>query len=500
LGSLKKLAGQTAWYGISSIAARFINYLLTPYLTYKLSESVYGEQSIIYAAIPFLNVVFTYGMETGYFRFANKGLDEEKVFSTASMSLVSSTVLLTGLLLLLRVPFANLLNLGDHPEFITWAAYAIAIDTLATLPFARLRHEGRPRKYAAIRVGSILVNVALVYFFYSKLPGLAKDHPGSVFARWYDPNTGAGYYIIANIISSAVAFLCLLPEFLRIKIEWDKKMWRDMLVYSLPLMVAGFGGMINETFDRIMLGWWAPVDGHAAKMQQVGIYSACYKLSILITLFIQAFRMGAEPFFFQQARGEDAQKTYARVMKFFVMTICLMFLFVVLYLDIWKQFIRNRAMWEGLKVVPILLLANMSLGVYYNLAIWYKLSHKTNAGATITLIGAAVTLIINYFFIPHYSYMACAWATLACYAGMMVISYIWGQRVYPVPYETTKMGGFFAVMMALYVIDMLICTQLHGTLVHLGIGTVLLLGYLVFLLRAERKELGRLPVIGKFLR
>lgn len=498
--SLKKLAGQTAWYGVSSIAARFINYLLTPYLTFKLSETTYGEQSIVYAAIPFLNVVFTYGMETAYFRFSNKDIDEKKVFSTASFSLITSTVLLTGVLLLFRQSFATLLSIDLHPEFITWAACVIALDTLTTLPFAKLRFEGRPRKYAFIRVASIFINVGLVYFFYSRLPGLAGKYPGSVFASYYDPNVGAGYYIIANIIASAFTFLMLLPEFLSIRLQWSKKLWREMIVYSLPLMVAGFGGMINETFDRIMLGWWAPVAGHDQKMQQVGIYSACYKLSLLITLFIQAFRMGAEPFFFQQSKGEDAPKIYARVMKFFVITICTMFLLVALYLDVWRQFIRNRHMWVGLEVVPILLIANMSLGVYYNLSIWYKLSHNTRAGATITIVGAILTLLVNYFFIPYYGYMACAWATLICYASMMVISYIWGQKVYPVPYATKRLLGYFGLMLLLYFIDKAVCSLTPAVLLHLAFGTVLLLAYLFFIFNAERKELQKMPLIGKWVR
>ena len=501
LASIKKLAGQTAWYGISSIAARFINYPLTPYLTYKLSEATYGEQSTIYAAIPFLNVVFTYGMETAYFRYSNKDeSDEQKVFSTASFSLIASTVFLTGVLLLCRQSVATLLNIQMQPEFITWSAYVIALDTLTTLPFAKLRFSNRPKKYAFIRVMNILLNVGLVYFFYSQLPLLAAAHPGSVFARYYDPNVGAGYYIIANIVASALTFVMLLPEFLSIKLKWSSALWKEMMVYSLPLMVAGFGGMINETFDRIMLGWWAPVPTAEGRLRQVGIYSACYKLSLLITLFIQAFRMGAEPFFFQHSKGEDAPKTYARVMKFFVITICCMFLFVMLYLDVWKHFIRNRHMWEGLKVVPILLVANMSLGVYYNLAIWYKLSHNTRAGATITIIGAVITLLINYFFIPRYSYMACAWATMICYSSMMLISYIWGQRVYPVPYNAKKLLGFFGVMLVFYFVDVAVCAVTDMFLIRFLAGTVLMLLFLRFVLGVERKELQRMPVIGKYVK
>ena len=456
---------------------------------------------MIYSAIPFLNVVFTYGMETAYFRFSNKdAVDEKKVFSTACFSLITSTLLLTGLLLVFRQPVATLLSLNLHPEFITWAACVIALDTLTAIPFAKLRYDNRPRKYAFIRVMSILINVALVYFFYSRLPGLAARYPGSVFSRCYDPNIGAGYYIIANIIASAFTFLMLLPQLFSIRISWSKTLWTEMIIYSLPIMIAGFGGMINETFDRIMLGWWAPLGTRELRLQQVGIYSACYKLSLLITLFIQAFRMGAEPFFFQQSKGEDAPKIYARVMKFFVITICTMFLFVALYLDIWKQFIRNPNMWVGLRVVPILLIANMALGVYYNLSIWYKLSHNTRAGATITIIGAILTLLVNYFFIPYFGYMACAWATLICYASMMVISYLWGQKVYRVPYATKKLIGYFGIMLLFYFVDMGICSFTSIVWIHLVTGTFFLFIYLRFIFNVEKKDLSRMPVIGKWIK
>ena len=297
------------WYGLSSIFARFLNYLLTPYLTYYLTAATYGEMSLVYAAIPFMNVVFTYGMETAYFRFSNKGVDERTVFNTAGLSLIFSTLFFTGLILFFRDPLANVLKVDAHPQFITWTAWIIALDTLSTLPFAKLRNDGRPRKYAFIRVAGIIVNIAFTVFFYTLLPKIATENPGSFLASWYDPNMGAGYVILANVIQSALTLLLLAPEFFSIRFEWDKKLWRELMVYSLPLMVAGFGGMINETFDRLMLGWWAPVATETEAKAQVGIYSACYKLSILITLFIQAFRMGAEPFFFQQAKGEDGPKT-----------------------------------------------------------------------------------------------------------------------------------------------------------------------------------------------
>jgi O-antigen/teichoic acid export membrane protein len=262
-----------------------------------------------------------------------------------------------------------------------------------------------------------------------------------------------------------------------------------MMAYALPLVLVGFGGMINETLDRIMLGWWGPGESVDANKAMVGVYSACYKLAILITISIQAFRMGAEPFFFKQAETDQAQKTYAKVMKFFVISLCVMFLFVMLYIDIWKLFIQNPAMYVGLKVVPILLIANMFLGVYYNLSIWYKLSNKTMAGAWITLLGAIITILINYIAIPHFGYMASAWATFFCYGSMMVVSYLWGQQVYPVPYATKKMIAYFIIALLVYGINLLLHLISTNQPFNYLFASILLFAFIVFVVRVEKKDL-----------
>jgi O-antigen/teichoic acid export membrane protein len=247
--------------------------------------------------------------------------------------------------------------------------------------------------------------------------------------------------------------------------------------------------MINETLDRIMLGWWAPGGSPDANKALVGVYSACYKLAILITISIQAFRMGAEPFFFKQAQSDNAPKTYARVMKFFVITLCIMFLVVVLYLDIWKEFIRKPSMYVGLKVVPVLLIANMFLGVYYNLSIWYKLSNKTMAGAWITLLGAAITILINYFFIPYFGYMASAWATFFCYGTMMVVSYKWGQKVYRIPYATKKLIAYFVIALIIYGLNYLLLLISDNKAFNYLLASLLLIGFVIFVSKIEKKEL-----------
>jgi len=500
LSSIKKLAGQTMWYGVSSIFARFLNYLLTPYLTLIFSGTTeYGKMSLVYALIPFLNVVVVYALDTTYFRYIQQKGAEGALYDTLLYSLFCNTIFFTGLIILFRHSIASFIHLEEHSEYITFTAFIIGLEALSALPFARLRHENRPRQFAFIRVTAILLNIFFTYFFLSLCPKMAKAHPySSVWHLLYSPTFGVGYVLLANLISSAFQFLALSKQFLQFRWRFDWKIWREIIVYASPLMIAGFGGMINETFDRIMLARRLQMSHEQADFY-VGVYSACYKLSLLITLFVQAFRMGAEPFFFRQAVEGDAPRTYARVMKFFVITICVMFLVVALYLDIWKQFIRDKRMWDGLGVVPILLFANMFLGIYYNLSIWYKLTRNTRAGAYITLIGAGITLIINYVFIPRFNYWASAWATCICYGSMMVISYIWGQKVYRVPYPWKKLVAYMVIVALLYF--------LHRGLTHLWhhrgfsfiLATLLTGVYVLFILRIERKEFRRLPVIGRFL-
>ena len=488
MSSIKKLASQTAWYGLSSIAARFISYLLTPYLTYKLSDIAYGENSIVYAFIPFLNVLVTHGTETAYFKFGSKE-NEEEIYNTSSISMLFVTGLVLFGLYTWRLPLADLLQITIHPEYISLLAWIVALDALTTIPFSRLRLQGRPKKFALIKVGGILLNILATYVLISSLPNYVQTHPGSFLQKLYTPNWEVGYILIAGIIQNVFVLILLQKEIRSIRFKFNFKLWRSMMAYALPLILVGFGGMINETLDRIMLGWWAPGGSPDANKALVGVYSACYKLAILITISIQAFRMGAEPFFFKQAESDQAQKTYARVMKFFVITLCVMFLGVVLYIDIWKLFIQNPAMYVGLRVVPILLVANMFLGVYYNLSIWYKLSNRTMAGAWITLLGALITVLINYIAIPHFGYMASAWATLVCYGTMMVVSYQWGQRVYPVPYATKKLIAYFVIALMVYGINLLLHLVSKNQPFNYLFATILLFAFIVFVMRIEKKEL-----------
>ena len=480
------------------MAARFINYLLTPFLTYTLAHtSDYGKMSLIYAAMPVLNVIFTYGFETAYFRFASRKEYKDSLYSTSAISLVLSTLLFTTLLWFGKDSFAGIVGLTDVPAIVYVSIFVIAFDALSTIPFAKLRLEERPRKYALVKVGGILINIFFTWFFVGYCPAHAEQVSNSFLIFIYNPNINPIVYVlIANLIQAVFTLLLLSSEISQIKFKFNFPLWKEMVIYSLPLIIVGMGGMVNEVFDRLMLRWWQP-GSVTFKEQQVGIYSACYKLAILITLFIQAFRLGAEPFFFKQAEGQNPQKVYARVMKFFVIVITLMFLVVSLYLDIWKVFIAP-AYWSGLKVVPVLLLANIFLGIYYNLSIWYKLTNKTSTGAYITLTGTVITIAVNYIFIPYYGFVACAWATFLCYFTMMVLCYIWGQKAYRIPYAWKKLLAYIVIVVILFFIHRGLLYFFDGNIINFVSATLLLLLYLWFIVNVERKEFQRLPVVGKY--
>ncbi len=498
--SIQKLAGQTLWYGVSSIAARFINYILTPYLTYALTTADYGRMGAIYSAIPLMNVVFTYGMETAYFRFVQKKDRTEAVNNTATISLLFSTIFLSIVLWLNQTFLAKVTTLQELPLLIQLSIIIIGLDALSTIPFARLRNENRPLLFAFTKVCNIGLNIIFTVFFISYCAGKIKADPNSWVHFIYNPALNPIVYVlIANLIASAFTLLLLGKWAFPKKWSFNFALWKEMMVYALPMLIAGMGGMVNETFDRLMLGWWLPPLTANYADEQRGIYNACYKLSLLITLFIQAFRMGAEPFFFKQAEGKDPHLVYARVMKFFVIIISLMFLVVSLYIPVWKYFISPKE-WAGLSVVPILLLANMSLGIYYNLSVWYKVTNNTLSGAWITLIGTSITIAINWLFIPRYSYVASAWATFFCYFTMMVVSYLWGQKKYYVPYAWKKLCSYLVIVVLLFFIHKFLTAYIGGIAFSLSLALIFTLAYLYFILRVEKKEFQRIPLINKFLK
>jgi O-antigen/teichoic acid export membrane protein len=493
LSSIKKLASQTFWYGFSNIFGRFLNYLLTPLLTTIFASQKYGDISILFASAAFLNVIYTYGMETSYFRFSNLH-PEKEVYNTGLSTLVITTVLFTAILFIPVQALANYMEIGSHPEYVQWVLLIVALDTLAVMPFSRLRHEGRPRKFAAIKVLNILINIGLVVFFLVYCKGQHEKGAENFFALIYDPAIDIGYVFIAQLFASGVTLLLLWKEFTSFSFVWNGKLIREMLIYTAPLVIVGFGGMINETIDRFMITSMYPGTSEEARSAN-GIYSANAKLAIIITLFITAFRMGAEPFFFKQAKEENAQRTYARVMKFFVIACCLCFLSVMLFLDIWKYFMgvrKHPEYLEGLKIVPLLMLDKIFLGIYYNLSIWYKLTNKNLMAAYLTVAGAVLTIGINWLLIPRIGYVGCAIASFVCYGFMMTASYILGQKYYPVPYAWKKLLAYIVICFILFLIHQLFRAYSPNIWLTHGFGAMLVIAFMYFVSRVESKEFAKI--------
>ncbi len=445
----KKLLSQTAIYGLSSIAGRFLNYLLVPLYTYYFSAADYGVVSEFYAYAGFFSVFLLFGFETGYFRFRHQTqLDKDSVYSTALIFILLINSLFFLLLLAVNQPLATLLHYAQHPEYLRWFSLILILDAVSAIPFARLRAENKALRFASIKLLEIFTTIGWSVFFIIYCPQLAAQSPPPWLKLIYDPAIGVGYIFIANLCASAVKFLLLAGQFKGVRWRFDITLFKPMLRYCLPMVVIGFAGIINEMLDRALLKHLLPYD-NATNMQMLGIYGACYKLSILMTLFIQAFRYAAEPFFFAYADKNDARPIYAQVLKFFVIFCVFIFLLVTLYLDFFQYFIGAQFR-AGLSVVPILLLANLCLGAYVNLSIWYKLTDRTLMGAWVSLAGATLTVGLNWLWIPLYGYQGSAWATLVCYATMMVISYALGQIYYPVAYQVPRILGYISLGLGLY--------------------------------------------------
>lgn len=430
MSALRKLAGQTAIYGLSSIVARFLNFLLTPLYTSKgvFAPEEFGIITALYAWAAFITVLLTFGMETTFFRFAHrKELDPKRSYATAFFSVAGLSVFFMLLGVLLSDSMASAIRYPEQGSLVLMLALALGLDAMTALPMARLRNDGRPWRFVFVNAVNVGVTITLSLYFFA-------------YAKPHDPGIGVEYVFIINLIASAVKFLVLVPQWPRLA-SFDNTLLRPMVFFAAPLAIAGLAGMVNETADRTVLKYLLPADTADA---QIGIYGACYKLAVLITLFIQAFRMGAEPFFFSHAKEKDSKQTFARIMNVFVAVCMSAFLVVMLFLDLFKWFIPNPAYHEGLRVVPLLMLANVFLGIYYNQSVWYKLTDRTRAGSTISIVGATITLVCLFALIPVMGYMGAAWATLICYASMAVISYIWGQEHYPVPYNVGRVLLYMA--------------------------------------------------------
>jgi O-antigen/teichoic acid export membrane protein len=454
LNKLKKLAGQTAIYGLSSIVGRFLNYLLVPLHTLRFTTDQYGVITEMYAYVAFLVVLLTYGMETAFFRYFTKPeIEKENVYTTILQSLLISTGLFVFALSLFAQPIADALHYTDHAEYVIWFGLIVGLDAVSSIAMARLRAENKALKFAGINISSIGVNIALNLLLVGYLPIAMESGESSMFSSFYKHHIGVGYVFIANLVASIFRFFLLSPMIFKLsgKAQWP--LWKSMIVYAFPLLIAGFAGIINETLDRILLKWLLIKElGEKETLSQLGIYGACYKVSIIITLFIQAFRYAAEPFFFAEEKEKNSRKTYALIMHYFVIVCAFIFLGVMCFIDVLKYFISKEVFWQGLHIVPILLFANIFLGIYYNLSIWYKLSNQTKYGAYIAIFGAVVTIIANLLLIPVLGYTGSAWATLICYFSMMAISFYWGQKHYPIPYATKSVFGYLSLSLVLFLV------------------------------------------------
>lgn len=451
MNPLKKLAGQTAIYGLSSIVGRLLNYLLVPLHTRIFEDTAqYGIVNEMYAYVAFLIVVLTYGMETAFFRYTEKEGNKDSVYGTTLYSIIVTSILFISAAIMFAQPIADLLRYPENKEYVIWFGMIIAFDAITSIPFARLRAKNKAKKFAAIKMVNIGVNITFNLFYLWLCPLMLKHGIMTDFVDVvYKGKIGVGYIFIANLIASTVTLLLLCPEMFGIKYKFDFALWKRMIKYALPLLILGLAGIINETLDRILIKYLMPED---IAMAELGIYGACYKIAIMMTIFIQAFRYAAEPFFFSQAKEGNAKQVYADVMKYFVIIMLFIFLGIILYLDIIKYFIGSTYH-SGLKVVPILLMANLFLGVFYNLSIWYKLTDKTHYGAYISIFGAVITLGLNFWLIPIIGYMGSAWATFACYFSMMAVSYFIGRKHYPINYNVKTILGYFGIVMLLFLVS-----------------------------------------------
>jgi O-antigen/teichoic acid export membrane protein len=461
---------------------------LVPLQTYIFATAEYGIIGELYAWMSLLLVVLTYGMETAFFRFSQMEEYQKKSYSTALISLLSTSLLFLLICVIFDNGIASAMNYSNNPEYIRWMGLIVSIDAFTSISFARLRLQMRSLKFAIVKFSNIGVNILLNLFFLALCPYLYKNNIlPEIVHLIYDPSVGVGYVFIANVAASVVTLLLLLPEIIKVQWNFDFTLWKKMMRYALPLLVLGLAGIVNETMDRVLIKYLSPPD---IAQSEVGIYSACYKISIMMTIFIQAFKYAAEPFFFSKAKDRDAKETYAQVMLFFVLVCSIMFTGIMLYIDIVKYFVGPEYH-VGLKVVPILLLANLFLGIFYNLSIWYKLTDRTSFGAYITLIGAGITLLLNYLLIPILGYYGAAWTTFFCYLTMMVLSYFWGQKYYYVNYNIGKLLYYILFAVGIYFISTFITQFNFSKVIQLVINSGLLLIYLSILAVTEKNMIKR---------
>lgn len=476
MGLYKSLFKQTAIYGLATVLPRMLSFLLVRLYTGILPTGEYGEVSIVLSWMVFFNVVLSYGMETAFFRFYNSETDKENVIATSTISIFWSSIIFLFGALIFRGTLASLANV--EVQYITYAIWILVLDALVIVPFSKLRANQRPMLYAIIKIGNVAINLLLNLFFLLLLPKIAASNPNSFIGNLYVDNYEIGYIFVSNLAASLLTLLVLSPNYLSLTRKFDATLWKKMMQYGLPILVAGIAFAVNEHFDKILLGYWLPEN--VAK-SEVGAYSACYKLGLFMVLFATAFRLGIEPFFFSHSNQENAPQTYAMITKYFVIFGSLILLSVIVFADILKfLLLDNKSYWEAMKVVPLIILANFCLGIYNNLSVWYKLTDRTKMGAYISIVGAVLTLVLNYLLIPKFSYYGSAIATIAAYGSMMFISYVLGNRYYPIPYDMEKIGGYLGLSILFSAISF------YGFRENYFVGIPLLLLFVYFVYHNEK--------------
>ncbi|MFD2825141.1 oligosaccharide flippase family protein [Leeuwenhoekiella polynyae] len=466
---LKRFVKDTAVYGLATILPRIMNIFLVYLHTDKVDTTGYAGITSFYIGAAFLNVLLTYGMETAFFRFFSNYEDKQRVYSTVLIALTTTTLFALGILWLLRAPITEALELPS--SYFAYLVGVVILDALVVAPFAYLRAKGKALKFAGIK----LVNLA-IYVLLNVVLLWAIPHFNLNFS-WYDSRELLTYVFIANLAASAVTFLLIAPDFFKIKLVFDRKLFGELWQYGWPVLVAGLAFVVNENLDKLMLGDMLDKD-------IMGAYSGCYKLAVFMTIFIQAFRLGAEPFFFNHAKNKNAPVTYATILKYFVIVGAGGLLIIVCFIDIFKDIlIGDPDYFKALEIVPYILLANLFLGIYHNLAVWYKLTDRTHYGMYFSVLGAALTIGLNWYFIPIIGFMASAYATVAAYGVMMLISYFYGQKYYHIPYNVSRIGLYLFVATAGALVSFYVFR------VNYIVSTLLILAFVSLIFFLEKTEL-----------
>jgi O-antigen/teichoic acid export membrane protein len=474
MSKIKRLAGDTVLYGLGSIVPRFLNFLLVRLHTGVFGPEDYGVITKLFAYSAVINVIFMFGMETAYFRFANKeGADEKKIFNIAQTLVIAISAGLSIIFILFANPIAELLEIPGKGNFVTWLALILFIDAIVAIPFARLRLQRNAIKFVTGKLINIAILVGLnIYFLYVA----------------FDAERGVGFVVLANLIANAFYIIFFSRTLLQWRPAYDRTMLETMSQYSYPIMLMGLAGMTNEMFSRVTLEWWLPKNFYPGQSSDyaLGIFGACYKFAILMNLAIQAFRYAAEPFFFSNASDKNSPQLFARVNHYFIIVCCLLFLGVSINLDILKYFLKRPAYWEGLEVVPILLLGYLFLGVYYNLSAWFKLTDKTHYGTIITIGGAIITIAANYILIPIAGYLGSSWATVICYFAMTAVCYVLGQKFYPIPYKVS--AGLAYIFITIAIVYIVRSITIENQWIATGFHALVIGVYLVIVFLLERKS------------